>query len=204
VLLVGKVALVTGATGGLGCAIVAKLIANGSNLVIHYHSNEKSAKKLQNQFSEGFGDLIIVQADLTKCDEVERFNGRISDLVKQTRFASASELETTLVRYLTIYNHHIPQKALGYKTPIQSLKKWQAETPNYLLSAFITLRDLTSGIANRLSYRQKQIHKGMTPLKRLGVADDVACAVLYLSSELSNFITGEVITVSGGEVSWYL
>jgi len=46
---------------------------------------------------------------------VERFNERISDLVKQTHFASASELETTLARYLKI---HIPQKALGHKTPI--------------------------------------------------------------------------------------
>ena len=33
---------------------------------------------------------------------VERLNGRISDLVKQTRFASAHELETTLTLYLHI------------------------------------------------------------------------------------------------------
>ena len=60
---------------------------------------------------------------------VERFNGRISDLVKQTRFASATELETTLERYLNIYNHHIPQRALNHLAPIQALKKWQAEKP---------------------------------------------------------------------------
>jgi len=35
---------------------------------------------------------------------VERFNGRISDLVKQTRFASADELDTTLALYLKTYN----------------------------------------------------------------------------------------------------
>lgn len=61
---------------------------------------------------------------------VERFNGRISDLVKQTRFASAAELETTLEQYLKIYNHHIPQRALHHQTPIQALKKWQAEKPD--------------------------------------------------------------------------
>ena len=32
---------------------------------------------------------------------VERFNGRIADLVKQTRFASAAELDTTLQHYLS-------------------------------------------------------------------------------------------------------
>ena len=61
---------------------------------------------------------------------VERFNGRISDLVKQTRFASGAELAITLARYLKIYNHHIPQRALHHETPIQALMKWQSEKPH--------------------------------------------------------------------------
>lgn len=61
---------------------------------------------------------------------VERFNGRIAELVSQTRFASAAELETTLKRYLLLYNNHIPQRALNHQTPIQALKKWQAEKPD--------------------------------------------------------------------------
>jgi len=73
---------------------------------------------------------------------VERFNGRISDLVKQTRFASASELETTLERYLKIYNHPIPQKALAHKTPIQALKKWQAENPELFVKRVYNLAGL--------------------------------------------------------------
>jgi len=60
---------------------------------------------------------------------VERFNGRISELTQQTRFASAVELGTTLDRYLTLYNHHIPQRALNHQTPIQALQKWQNKKP---------------------------------------------------------------------------
>lgn len=41
----------------------------------------------------------------------ERFNGRINELVKQTRFASAAELQGTLMNYQNIYNHPIPQRA---------------------------------------------------------------------------------------------
>ena len=61
---------------------------------------------------------------------VERFNGRIAELIGQTRFASAAELEATLIHYLTLYNNHIPQRALNHLTPVQALNKWQSEKPN--------------------------------------------------------------------------
>ena len=60
---------------------------------------------------------------------VERFNGRISDIVNQTRFRSASELDRTLQDYLMTYNHLIPQRALKHQAPIQALRKWQSEKP---------------------------------------------------------------------------
>ena len=61
---------------------------------------------------------------------VERFNGRISEVVNQTRFASAAELEATLTNYVKTYNHRIPQRALNHLSPVQALKKWQAEKPD--------------------------------------------------------------------------
>ncbi len=62
---------------------------------------------------------------------VERFNGRISEreVVSQTRFASATELETTLERYVKTYNQLIPQRALNHLSPIQALKEWQKKKP---------------------------------------------------------------------------
>ena len=61
---------------------------------------------------------------------VERFNGRISEIVNQTRFGSAQELESTLRNYVKIYNHNIPQRALKHQTPIQALKTWQEKKPS--------------------------------------------------------------------------
>ncbi|MEJ7138195.1 IS481 family transposase [Amphibiibacter pelophylacis] len=60
---------------------------------------------------------------------VERFNGRISEVLNQTRFASATDLESTLMNYVKTYNHLIPQRALGYVTPVQALKDWNARKP---------------------------------------------------------------------------
>ena len=61
---------------------------------------------------------------------VERFNGRISELTQQTRFASSQELETTLKLYLKTYNHSIPQRALNHQTPVQALKNWHSKKPD--------------------------------------------------------------------------
>jgi transposase InsO family protein len=62
---------------------------------------------------------------------VERFNGRINELLQQTRFDSRADLETTLLNYLKLYNHHIPQRALDAKTPILALKEWQKSSQNH-------------------------------------------------------------------------
>ena len=60
---------------------------------------------------------------------VERFNGRISEVVSQTRFTSAAQLEATLLSYVKTYNHLIPQRALKHISPVQALKDWHAKKP---------------------------------------------------------------------------
>jgi hypothetical protein len=61
---------------------------------------------------------------------VERMNGRIQEILQQTRFASAKELEATLMRYLAAYNHHIPQRALEHRTPVQAIEEWLLKKPD--------------------------------------------------------------------------
>jgi hypothetical protein len=60
---------------------------------------------------------------------VERFNGRIAEVVGQTRFKSALELEETLRHYVRAYNQQIPQRALNHQAPVQALKDWQTLRP---------------------------------------------------------------------------
>ena len=65
---------------------------------------------------------------------VERFNGRISDVLATTRFRSRDDLQTTLERYLTLYNQHLPQKSLGHKTPRQALRQWRTDHPELFVN----------------------------------------------------------------------
>lgn len=75
---------------------------------------------------------------------VERFNGRISELLKTTRFASALELAEAIKHYEKLYNHAIPQKALGYQTPIQALMKWYGKKPEWFKKKVYIYRDSTA------------------------------------------------------------
>jgi transposase InsO family protein len=61
---------------------------------------------------------------------VERFNGRISEVLATHRFHGGEELQATLERYLWLYNHHLPQKALAHVSPIEAMKRWQTSHPH--------------------------------------------------------------------------
>ena len=61
---------------------------------------------------------------------VERFNGRIADVLKTHRFKSREDMEQTLLRYVALYNHQLPQSALKSKTPMQTMKEWYASHPH--------------------------------------------------------------------------
>jgi len=61
---------------------------------------------------------------------VERFNGRIADVLKTHRFTSGEDLEQTLMRYVALYNHQLPQSALKSQTPMRAMKDWYASHPH--------------------------------------------------------------------------
>ncbi len=55
---------------------------------------------------------------------VERFNGRIEEVLQSHHFQSGEQLETTLHRYVVLHNQKLPQTAQISKTPLQAMKDW--------------------------------------------------------------------------------
>ena len=60
---------------------------------------------------------------------MERFNGRIEEVLQSHHFRSGEELETTLHRYVWLCNQQLPQSALGSKSPLQAMKDWHKLKP---------------------------------------------------------------------------
>lgn len=73
---------------------------------------------------------------------VERFNDRVTEAVKQTRFVSVAELDMAIECYVKTYNQQISQRALKHLSPIHALKEWQRKKLKFAKSAFITSQDL--------------------------------------------------------------
>lgn len=68
---------------------------------------------------------------------VERFNGRLAHVLRSHRFNSAHDLQTTLHRFVWLYNEHLPQRALDQRTPVQALKHWQASHPDLFVKRVV-------------------------------------------------------------------
>ena len=66
---------------------------------------------------------------------VERFNGRIAQVLRTHHFQSGEDLEATLHRYVWLYNQHLPQKNLNHQTPLQALKAWRESHPDLFVKA---------------------------------------------------------------------
>lgn len=90
----GKVAVVTGASKGIGAAIAEHLAAEGASVVVNYASSKAGAEAVVKRITQRDGQAIAVQADVSKPTDVKR-------LFAQTK-ASFGELDV-LVNNAGIY-----------------------------------------------------------------------------------------------------
>ena len=70
--LAGKVAVVTGASKGIGAAIAVSLAAEGAAVVVNYASSKAGADKVVAAITSAGGKAIAVQADVSKSADISR------------------------------------------------------------------------------------------------------------------------------------
>ena len=98
--LAGKVVLVTGGTDGLGLALASQLAGEGASVAVCGRSVDRLGSA-RTEIEAGGGDVLAVQADVSKPDELEKFVdaaiarwGRIDAVVHNAGRASAGSLES--------------------------------------------------------------------------------------------------------------
>jgi 3-oxoacyl-[acyl-carrier protein] reductase len=98
--LIDKVAVVTGASKGIGAGIAKHLAAEGAAVVVNYASSKEGADKLVDEIAKRGGKAIAIQADVAKKKDVERLFvetkkafGRIDILVNNAGVYQFTPLE---------------------------------------------------------------------------------------------------------------
>lgn len=76
-----RLAVVTGATGGIGRAIATRLGSDGFTVVAHYNRNEAAARELAAAITEQGGRCLTVQADLESVHGVDTVVGFVDELL---------------------------------------------------------------------------------------------------------------------------
>src|SRR6516225_3091079 len=70
--LTDKVAVVTGASKGIGAGIAKRLAAEGAEVVVNYASSKEDADRVVSQIKQRVGKAVAVQADVSKAADVKR------------------------------------------------------------------------------------------------------------------------------------
>jgi 3-oxoacyl-[acyl-carrier protein] reductase len=124
----GKVAIVTGASKGIGAAIAKHLATEGADVVVNYSSSKEGADRVVDEITKQNGKAIAVRANVAKKSEVERMFseakkafGRVDILVNNAGVYEFLPLENFTEEH---FHKHFDVNVLGPLLAIQEAAKY--------------------------------------------------------------------------------
>jgi acetoacetyl-CoA reductase/3-oxoacyl-[acyl-carrier protein] reductase len=237
-----KLALVTGASRGIGNAIARALLANGYRVACGYHAHEAGAAALEREFPEAYGIATDIRSRASirrAIGKIEKhFGASIDILVNNAAIADEKPLlaisdsdwdrmlETNLRGPFALSQETLPamtEKGWGRIVNIVSIGgQWGGMRQVHYAAAKAGLINFTHSLAKLYSplgvtanavspglvatdMTQKELRSkagkakaAQIPVGRVGTAEEIAAAVVFLCSEEAAYITGHTLNVNGG------
>lgn len=243
----GKVAVVTGASKGIGAAIAAGLAAEGASVVVNYASSREGADKTVAEITAAGGKALAVQGDVSKAADIRKIFeatiqafGKLDILVNNAGVYQFDPLEAvTEAEFHRQFNTNVlgtilaTQEAVkhfngagGSVINVGSVASTLTPPTSVVYSATKSALDaVTRVLAKELGPRKIRVNSinpgytvtegthtagivgsdfarqmvASTSLGRAGQPDDIAPVAVFLASERSGWLTGEMVSVSGGQ-----
>jgi 3-oxoacyl-[acyl-carrier protein] reductase len=241
-----KVAVITGASKGIGAGIAKHLAAAGASVVVNYASAKTGADQVVAEITAAGGKAIAVQgnvsneADITRLfEETKKTFGAVDILVNNAgvyKFGAIEEINAE------DFHNQFNTNVLGLLLTTQGAVKHFNENGGSIINngsavsnnttAGSAIYTATKGAVDAITHvlakelggkkiRVNSINPGMVetegthtagfigsdfeaeivktaPLGRIGQPDDIADVAVFLASEDSRWLTGELLLASGG------
>ncbi|WP_416375467.1 3-oxoacyl-ACP reductase FabG [Shewanella intestini] len=236
----GKIALVTGASRGIGRAI-AETLQNAGATVIGTATSEKGAQAIQQYLGDtGFGlvlnvtqsesvkdlyaqikdkagevDILVNNAGITRDNLMMRMKDDEWQDIIDTNLTSLFKLSKPVMRPMMKKRHGRiisigsvvgtmgNAGQVNYSAAKAGLIGFTKSLAREVASRHITVNAIAPGfiqtdMTDELTPEQQQAIMSQVPMERLGQAQEIANAVLFLASDSASYITGETLHVNGG------
>lgn len=221
----GKVAVITGGNSGIGLATAKRFVKEGAYVFI----TGRRQAGLDKAVSLIGKNVTAVQGDVSKLEDLDRLYDPVS-LAESTpeKFDEHFELNARGV-YFTVQKA-LPLLTDNGSIILSGSAAWQMGIPGYgaysatkaaLVSfvrswtAELASRGIRANVISPGPTETPMVHVGskgspegtseyfrkMIPMGRLGTADELASAAVFLASNESSFITGIDLPVDGGTAS---
>ncbi len=243
--LLGKSAIVTGASRGIGRDIAIKLSENGALVIVNYSKDEEGANETCNIIKEKGGFALKFKANVSNFDEAKdlveftvKNTGRLDIVVNNAGisniglFMDSTEEDIKKLMGINLFGTlYVTKHALGhmlsrggnivnissmwgevgascevlYSSSKGGINLFTKALAKEMAPSNIRVNAIAPGVIDTsmnafLNEDDRKELEEEIPLGRFGKGEEIANAVVFLCSNESSYLTGQVIRIDGGMI----